>query len=257
MREFRKAEILFAPKCDTRGLKWCTGNMQQGKGEPEVCLEEKRESMEKRTIKIAAKSNKKINLKVIPGHFATSQSHINYYLDMTSVKVRHTEAREVAKELVKKYSTSKVVDAIICMDGCEVIGAYLADELTNAGIMSMNSHHCVNVVTPEIRSDGQMILRDNLQSMVMDKHVVILLAIITTGKTIKRCIEGIRYYGGVIEGIDAIFSNIDKVENTEIHSLFGKEDISDYQTYAYADCPYCKSQRKLDAMVNGYGYSRI
>lgn len=213
--------------------------------------------MEQRAIKIPCKANKDITLKAIPGHFATSQSHINYYLDMTSVKVRHTEAQLVAQELVQKYSTSKIVDAIICMDGCEVIGAYLAEELTNAGIMSMNKHQCINVVQPEIRSDGQLILRDNLQPMVMDKHVILLLATITTGKTIKHCIDGIRYYGGVIEGIDALFSDIDQIDGIPIHSLFGKGDISDYQTYAYVDCPYCKAQRKLDAMVNGYGYSRI
>ena len=34
-------------------------------------------------IKIPSKINSKILLKVVPGHFATSHSHINYYMDMT------------------------------------------------------------------------------------------------------------------------------------------------------------------------------
>ena len=38
-------------------------------------------------IKIPSKINSKILLKVVPGHFATSHSHINYYMDMTRLKV--------------------------------------------------------------------------------------------------------------------------------------------------------------------------
>ena len=213
--------------------------------------------LEERTIKIPAKMNKKIHLKAIPGHFATTHSHISHYIDMTSLKVRHTEAKEVATELVKKYSTSTIVDTIVCMDGCEVIAAYLADELTAAGILSMNTHHCINIITPEINSKDQLIFRDNIQKMVMDKHVILLLASATTGNTINSCIRGIRYYGGKIQGISALFSAVKTVENIPVDSIFHVDDVAGYKTYPYSDCPYCKDQRKIDALVNSYGYSRI
>lgn len=213
--------------------------------------------LEERTIKIPAKANKNIHLKAIPGHFATTHSHINHYLDMTSMKNRHTEAALVAKELVKKYTNTTAVDTIVCMDGCEVIGAYLAEELTAAGIMSLNSHKCVNVITPEINSKDQLIFRDNIQKMVMDKHVILLLASATTGKTIKACLQGIRYYGGIVEGIAALFSAVDVIDEIPVDTIFTSEDVDGYENYPYADCPYCKAQRKLDALVNSYGYSRI
>ena len=44
-------------------------------------------------IKIPSKINSKILLKVVPGHFATSHSHINYYMDMTRLKVGQREAK--------------------------------------------------------------------------------------------------------------------------------------------------------------------
>ena len=44
--------------------------------------------------KVTSKLNEKIHLHVVPGHFATSHSHINSYLDMTTLKVRHSEAAE-------------------------------------------------------------------------------------------------------------------------------------------------------------------
>ena len=39
-----------------------------------------------REYKVPSKTNSKINLKVVPGHFATTSSHINFYMDMTTFK---------------------------------------------------------------------------------------------------------------------------------------------------------------------------
>ena len=52
-----------------------------------------------REYKVPSKTNSKINLKVVPGHFATTSSHINFYMDMTTLKVRQKEAYEVAREM--------------------------------------------------------------------------------------------------------------------------------------------------------------
>ena len=40
-------------------------------------------------------------LRVAKGHFATSHSHINYYIDVTTQKARLSEAKAVAKEISK------------------------------------------------------------------------------------------------------------------------------------------------------------
>ena len=36
-----------------------------------------------------------------------------------------------------------------------------------------------------------------------------------------------------------------------------KNDLPDYQSYDYHDCPYCKAGRKVDALVNSFGYSSL
>lgn len=214
-------------------------------------------SMLERQVKIPAKVNRKIELKAIPGHFATNHSHINYYLDITPIKCRHTEAQLVAKEFVKKYKHTTAVDTIVCMDGCEVIGAYLAEELTAAGIMSLNSHECVNVVTPEVNTGGQIIFRDNVEAMIRSKHVVLVLASATTGQTIEQSIQAIQYYGGIVEGVSAIFTAVNEVDGVEVDSIYHVADITDYQNYSPSECPYCKGKQKLDAIVNSFGYSVI
>ena len=49
-------------------------------------------------IKIQSKNHPHIILKAIPGHFVTPNSHVNYFLDMTTLKSRLSEASAVAKE---------------------------------------------------------------------------------------------------------------------------------------------------------------
>ena len=58
--------------------------------------------MENRIVKFKSKESAGLNLHAIPGHFATSHSHINYYVDVTSIKTRVSEAKEAAKALYTK-----------------------------------------------------------------------------------------------------------------------------------------------------------
>lgn len=213
--------------------------------------------MESRAIKIYAPMNKKIALKVIPGHFATNNSHINQYIDLTTMKSRQSEAAEAARVLAKQYVNSTVVDTIVCLEGCEVIGAYFAQELSGAGIMSMNAHQTIYIITPVFNTNGQMIFRDNNQSAVFNKHIVLLAGSATTGDTLKRSIDCIKYYGGIVEGISAIFSAVEKVEDIAVHSIFKAKDIPDYRSYAIGECPMCNSKQRLEAIVNGYGYAKL
>ena len=212
--------------------------------------------METRMFKVPAKADRSVTLKVIPGHFATNHSHINYYIDLTTLKTRQSEAQAAAR-ILAHYSTYTIVDTIVCLDGCEVIGAYLAEELTNAGIMSMNRHKTIYIASPEYHTGGQLIFRDNMQMMVRNKNILLLLATATTGKTLEQSMECIEYYGGIIRGIGAIFSAVDKARSIDVNAIFTQKDIPDYQTYDFRSCPRCQKQQKVDAIVNTYGYSRL
>jgi hypothetical protein len=136
-------------------------------------------------------------LRVAKGHFATSHSHINYYIDVTTQKSRLSEARAVAKELVSAYQHSTIVDTVLCLDGTQVIGTCLANELTKDGFANMNAHQTIYVITPEYTTGSQIILRDNLAPMVKGKHVLILAAhhrLHRTGRCGSR--ELLRRHGG-------------------------------------------------------------
>ena len=212
--------------------------------------------MENRKISFRSR-NCNLSLSVYPGHFATRNSHVNYFLDMTTLKIRQSNALEAAESLVPLYKHSTVVDTIVCLDGTEVIGAFLAEKLTEKGFFSYNRHKSIYIVAPEIDTDGQMFFRKNIQPMIKDRNIIILMASITTGITINRSWECIEFYGGKLQGISSIFSAIDEYGGIPVNSLFTTQDIPSYHTYSKHECPYCKNGQKIDALVNGYGYSEL
>lgn len=211
--------------------------------------------MEKSYIKIRSKHSNESFLRVIPGHFATNHSHINYYVDMTALKARMKEAQEAAKIIAANYTMNTIVDTIICMDGTEVIGAFLAEELESSGIRNVNAHNTIYVVSPETDSSGRIVFRDNNKFMVENRNVMILLATATTGMTLERSLTCIKYYGGKIAGVSALYSVPNKIFGYPIVSLFSQADLPAYKTYPFDRCPLCREGKKIDAMVNGYGYS--
>ena len=198
-----------------------------------------------------------VPLRFAQGHFATNHSHINYYIDITFQKTRLSEAKAVARQLVSNFSSTTLVDTILCLDGTAVIGTCLAEELTQSGFRSINSHQTIYVVEPEYNANSQMIFRDNIQPMIRGKNVLVLMASMTTGFTAKRSMEAIGYYGGQIAGVAALYSAVDEAGGYPVASVYNLNDLPDYRSYDYRECPYCKRGVKINALVNSFGFSEL
>ena len=196
-------------------------------------------------------------LRVARGHFATNHSHINYYIDITYHKSRLSEAKDTAYQLVNHFVQDTVVDTILCLDGTAVLGTCLAEELTKSGFRTINPHKSIYVVEPEYNANSQIIFRDNIQHMIRGKHVLVLMASVSTGFTAHKAMEAIGYYGGRIAGVAAIYRAVDEIAGYPVHSIYSIADIPDYESYDYRDCPYCKKGMKIDALVNSFGYSAL
>lgn len=209
--------------------------------------------MEGRMKTISSHKNNKIKMGIIPGHFATNHSHINYYVDLTTIKTSAKMAAETAREFASTY-TSTPIETIICLEGTEILGAFLAQSLSEGGI---NQGEDISVITPELNSTNQLIFRDNTQGKIWGKKVLLLISSVSTGKSINRAIDCLRYYNGQLSAIASIFSARDSSNGVDIHSIFTQDDIPNYATYVPSECPMCKQGVKVDALVNSFGYSKL
>ena len=143
--------------------------------------------------KIDYAKNKDVVLRYVPGHFITPNSHVNYYMDLSDMKARQREARATGEELAELYLASDVIDTILCLNGMEVVGSYLANKLTKAGIISANSHKTMYITSPEYNTSGQMMFRENIVHMVKGKKVLVLIDAATTGGTLKSALGTLKF----------------------------------------------------------------
>ncbi len=203
-------------------------------------------------------SSRDLYLRAAKGHFATNHAHSNYYIDVAAQKSRLSEAKAVAKELCSNYNyNTKIIDTIICLDGTEVVGTCLAEELTKNNFMNINAHQTIYVVTPEMTASSQLLFRDNIVPMVEGKHVLVLAVSVATGNTVNAAIEAVKYYGGEIEGIASIFATKTESAGYHVNSVFNPNDLPDYFSAPAHECPLCKQKQKIDALINSYGFSKL
>lgn len=196
-------------------------------------------------------------LPIYKGHFATSHSHTNYYIDITSLKSNINEATAVAKTLAEDYKATTLVDTILCLDGTEVIGACLARSLCRSDSFSINAGSDIYVLTPEYTSGSQLFFRDNTVPMIKGKRVLILGASVVTGFTVKSAMEAVNYYQGNVVGVASIFAKIEDCMGVPVVSVFDPKDLRDYETNLSIDCPLCKQGKKIDGLVNRFGISML
>ena len=197
-----------------------------------------------------------VPLRYAKGHFATNHSHINYYIDITYQKTDLMEAKSIARQLVQDLRNTQV-DTVLCLDGMAVVGTCLANELIKTGVRTVNEGRDIYVLEPEYNANSQIVFRDNIKPMIRGKHILVLMASMTTGFTAKRSIEAIGYYGGYVAGVAALYSAVREAGGYPVAAVYTLSDLPGYQSYDYRECPYCKQGKPLDALVNSFGYSEL
>jgi len=198
-----------------------------------------------------------VTLRVARGHFATRNSHTNYFIDVTRQQSCLQEADAVAQQLAQRLKANTMVDTILCMDGTRVIGTCLARQLTQSGYLSVNEGREIYVLRENVNSDGKLIFRENARFMLEKKNILIQLASITTGSTVEKAIRCVKYYGGNVAGIASIYSHLQEVQGIPVVSLFNTGDLPDYASYVPQECPLCRKGMEIDAVVDKFGYAKL
>ncbi len=207
---------------------------------------------------ITSDRDDRVFIHVMPGHFIGAGSHINYYIGTSDIKHNHNVSVDAAMLLAEYYNTHGIeVDTVLCLYETQSLGAYLAHELARPNMMRPNPAQSVFVVGSEYDAAGNLIFRDNLRRMIKDKNVVILISCITSGRTVERAMESVNFYGGKVVGVSSAFSAVDSIDGIKVNTIFGLKDIPGYESHPSHDCPMCRQNLPVDAISNGYGYSKL
>jgi orotate phosphoribosyltransferase len=213
--------------------------------------------MENNFFTVSSQKNSKVTVQVVAGHFATDSSHRTHYIDITDLKASSAVAKSAARQLAVPYLANTQIDVIVYMDGTEILAAYLADELLQAGVGVVNEGSEIYLVTPMLRADGKFVFHQNIMKKIEGKNALLMVASMTAGATVNRVVECFNYYRLNLAGISAIFSIAPVVDGREINSLFTLDDVPDYHFYKPSECEMCKTGRKIDAFMSSEGFTRL
>ncbi len=207
---------------------------------------------------ITSPRDDRVFIHVMAGHFISANNHINYYIGTSDVKHNHRVSVDTAMLLSEYYNTNGInVDTVLCLYETQALGAYLAHELARPNMLNPNPDPTVFTVGSEYDAAGNLIFRDNLRRMISQKNVLLLISCITSGRTVERAMESVQYYGGNVVGISSVFSAVDEIDGVHVNSIFNKNDVPGYTAYPAHNCPLCRKGIPVDAISNGYGYSKL
>ena len=213
--------------------------------------------MESNAYSISLSKNPIIAINVIPGHFTTNNAHTNNYLDVSELKGDTEIAKDVAREVAIPYLSSALVDTIVCMEKMEVIGAYLAQELIQDGTSVMNTGRNIHVVSPINNAYGKLIFPDSTIKWISGKNILLLVATISSGRSLNIALECINYYRGKLVGVSALYRATEVKIDRDVHCLFTSDDIPGYKLFSTSECEMCRDGLKLDAIISSEGYTKL
>ena len=55
----------------------------------------------------------------------------------------------------------------------------------------------------------------------------------------------------------AIFATIEQLGGLPVTALFNPKDLPGYASHDAQSCPWCRAGKRLDALVNSFGYSKL
>lgn len=213
--------------------------------------------MRHHSFSVSLAKNPAIKINVTQGHFSTSHAHMTHYLDLNNLKTNALIAKEVAEELAQPYLAGALVDTIVCMEGTEVIGAYMAEVLLENGTLINNEEEAIHVVIPLRNTERKLMFPADLQKLISHRNIILLISSVSTGITLNSALDCLSYYGAQLVGISALFNANEASNGQKIFAMFTKNDILGYELFRPGDCSMCQEGQKLDGIIIHDGCSTM
>ncbi|MCL1806896.1 MAG: phosphoribosyltransferase [Oscillospiraceae bacterium] len=212
--------------------------------------------MESKAYSLSCEKNPHITLRVIPGHFTTSNSHLSHFIDVSGLKSNVSMAREVAKELAYSYLSTTQIDTIVCVERTEVIGAFLAEELMASGVSAIGGGD-IHIITPISNNIGTLSFLSSVVNLLAGRNILLLTTSVSSGRSLNGALDCLAYYRANIVGISTLFMVSSAHAEHEVNALFTSDAIPGYKSFSSRDCELCRAGLPLDALISSEGFTKI
>ncbi len=175
----------------------------------------------------------------------TSGRHGTHYVNKDALYPHTALTSRLCEEIARRFENS----------GVEIV---LAPALGGIILSQWVAHHLSLLLKKEILGvyaekapDGEsFILKRGYDSLVKGKRVLILEDVLTTGISVKRVVETVRFHGGEVLGVGAL-CNRGSVKPEDLGGVPRLDSLIQIQldSWEERDCPLCKKNIPVNIQV--------
>lgn len=162
------------------------------------------------------------------GDTAQEEISMNFCISTRELRLSAKLAKEAARALAQPYHTGALVDLILCEEGCEAVGAFLAAELGGGSVLSLNRGSDIHIGTLRL-SEQETCTREELP--LRGKSILLLTDLLMSPKRARRAADYILGSGAALSGVCALFGVPGEVEKRKIQCLFEASDLPGFYTW--------------------------
>ncbi len=182
------------------------------------------------------------------GHFVlTSGKHASAYINKDALYTHTSAVSAVCQEFAEKVMHLQIDTVVGPALGGIILSQWTAHHLTRLKGKE------VFAVYSEKTPDGGQVFTRGYDKFVINKKVLVVEDLTSTGGSAKKVVEAIRHAGGQVAGVCVMVNrNPEEVVEAYFGAPFFPLDTFKVEAYDEADCPMCRSGVPVDTSV-GHG----
>ncbi|MDD2955337.1 MAG: hypothetical protein PHD67_03355 [Oscillospiraceae bacterium] len=179
-------------------------------------------------------------LTVTREHAAEPGCHMNRRVGTAGLRHSGKLAREAARLLAAPYQAGALVELILCEQGCEVVGSFLACELSGGNALSLNRGCDIRVAAFRWEEERPVLLEPEPLS---GQSVLLLADRLFPPDKALCCAQWAAAQEAALSGVCALFGTPGKVGWRRVHCLFSAVEVPGFHFWPEEECPLCRAEK--------------
>lgn len=171
------------------------------------------------------------------GHFVlTSGRHTADYFNKDAIYMYPVEISRLAREIAKSYKDDNIEAVIAPAIGGVILSQWVAFHLSK-----LTGRNIFALYAEKDETGKGFVIKRGYDQIIKGKTVLVVEDVLTTGGSVRKVVELVRVYGGVVAGIGAILNRgrvtADMVGNST--KMMAIADIN-FPNWPEDDCHLCR-----------------
>lgn len=175
----------------------------------------------------------------------TLGKHGSAYINKDALYPHTAETSHLCWLFAKRFANDRV-DVVIA----PALGGIILSQWTAHHLSEMNDCEVLGLYAEKIEGTKEFIIKRGYDKLLVEKNVLILEDVLTTGGSVKKVVELVRGMGGNIVGVGALF-NRGNIQPADVGGVPKLEALVTMELQAWNpdECPLCAQHVPINTNI--------